>query len=375
MRLFDDVASRVDDPYLRRAVALAERARGQTAPNPLVGCVVVSDDRIVGEGFHQRAGEPHAEVIALSDAGDQVAGSDVYVTLEPCAHHGRTPPCADALIAAGVRRVVIGMPDPSPQASGGAARLREAGIAVEFADDPTPFADLIAGWLNRLHTGLPLVVAKAALSLDGHGAFSFGKRATITGTSGAEVTAMLRGRADAVLVGAATVIADNPSLTVRSPDGSTAEYQPLRVVLVGQHVPSVGSRVFSDSAAPTLVVAGDRAPEELLLGLSGSVDVQRFSASEGLVGALRALGDRGIGEVLVEPGTRLLTALWEQQLIDAFVTVVAGGMAGAGSPPAYAGARDSDSGDLMHLMTPVEAGIVGDVAVTVWCPSRDTATP
>jgi len=372
MRLLDDVASRVEDPYLRHAVALALRARGRTAPNPLVGCVVVADGRIVGEGFHSRAGQPHAEVVALADAGACAAGADVYVTLEPCSHHGRTPPCTEALIAAGVSRVIVGMHDPNPEAAGGAARLAEAGIEVSFAADPTPFAALNAGWLKRLATGRPLVVVKTALSLDGHGAFSSGRRAAITGASGAEVTARLRRRADAVLVGAATVIADDPALTARTSDGLAVEDQPLRVVLVGQHVPSIDSKVFSDSAARTLVLAGDRAPDELLSSLLDVVEVQRFSAGEGLIAAFRALGERGIGEVLVEPGPRLLSALWEQRLIDALVTVVAGGMAGAGSPPPYRGAGDVEDSALRHLMTPVEAGIVGDVAVTVWSPSPGT---
>jgi len=372
MRLLDDVASRVEDPYLRHAVALALRARGRTAPNPLVGCVVVADGRIVGEGFHSRAGQPHAEVVALADAGASAAGADVYVTLEPCSHHGRTPPCTEALIAAGVSRVVVGMRDPNTEAAGGAGRLAEAGIEVSFAADPAPFAALNAGWLKRLATGCPMVVVKTALSLDGHGAFSAGRRAAITGASGADVTATLRRRADAVLVGAATVIADDPALTVRTSDGIAEEHQPLRVVLVGQHVPAIDSKVFSDSAAPTLVLAGDRAPDELLSSLLDVVEVQRFSAGEGLVAAFRALGERGIGEVLVEPGPRLLSALWEQRMIDTLVTVVAGGMAGAGSPPPYRGAGDIEGSALRHLMAPVEAGIVGDVAVTVWSPSPGT---
>ena len=370
MRLFDDVASRVEDPYLARAVALAERGRGATAPNPLVGCVVVRDGRIVGEGFHPRAGQAHAEAFALADAGADAAGAEVYVTLEPCAHHGRTPPCADALIRAGVRRVTIGMHDPYHEAAGGSGRLIEAGIDITWAEDPEPFFELNAGWLKRLATGVPLVVAKTALSLDGHGAFNHGRRASITGTSGGIVTSRLRRRADAVLVGAATVIADDPALTVRLSDGTMAENQPLRVVLVGQHIPGVDSRIFTDGAAPTLVLAGDRAPEELLESLRAVADVQRFSAAEGLSGALRALGDRGISEVLVEPGPRLLSALWEQKLIDALVTVVAGGMAGADSPAPYAGSRDNKGSVLTHLMAPTEAGIVGDVAVTVWCPAQ-----
>ncbi len=187
------------------------------------------------------------------------------------------------------------------------------------------------------------------------------------------VTGRLRRRAEAVLVGAATVIADDPSLTVRHADGTAAEHQPLRVVLVGQHVPSVDSCVFTDGQAPTLVLAGDRAPEGLIGEISKVAEVQRFSAADGVEGALRALGNRGIGEVLVEPGPRLLSALWERRLIDVLVSVVAGGMAGPDSPAPYAGGRDARDSVLTHVLAPVEAGIVGDVSVTLWCPNQDAA--
>ena len=215
VRLFSDVASRVQDPFLSRAVTLAERGRGSTAPNPVVGCVIVTDGRIVGEGFHPRAGDPHAEVFALREAGPDARGADVYVTLEPCSHFGKTPPCADALIAAGLARVIIGMRDPNPGSADGAKRLRAAGIRVEFARDPEPFMALVEGWLKRIAVGIPFVTAKLALSLDAHGAFRAGERAAITGASGAAVTRLLRSAADAVLVSASTVIADDPALTVR----------------------------------------------------------------------------------------------------------------------------------------------------------------
>ena len=145
MRLFDDVCSRVDDPHLARALELAERGRGSTAPNPLVGCVIVREGRVVGEGYHLAAGQPHAEVLALAEAGESARGADVFVTLEPCAHFGRTPPCVDALVRAGVSRVVIGMPDPSSEAGGGATGLRDAGIEVEWARDAEPFRALNRG--------------------------------------------------------------------------------------------------------------------------------------------------------------------------------------------------------------------------------------
>lgn len=371
MRLLSDVASRVEDPYLRHAVVLAERARGATAPNPMVGCVVVRDGRIVGEGYHPRAGEPHAEVFALADAGEEARGADVYVTLEPCRHHGRTPPCTDALIAAGVARVVIGMADPSAEAGGGADVLRAAGIEVAVAADPTPFADLNAGWLKRQATGLPYVTAKVALSLDGRPALAAGQRAAITGMSGAMVTRRLRSGADAVLVGAATVIADDPELTARRPDGSRAEHQPLRVVLVRERVPHADSRIFADAAAPTLVLAADSTPEESLATIPEGVLVERFVERDGILGALRVLGSRGVHDVLVEPGPQLLGALVAADAIDELVTVVAGGFAGAIAPDLYFGEPTAEEDRLLHPFSPVEAGIVGSVSVTVWRPASD----
>jgi diaminohydroxyphosphoribosylaminopyrimidine deaminase/5-amino-6-(5-phosphoribosylamino)uracil reductase len=366
VRLFSDVASRVANPYLAHAAALAESARGATAPNPLVGCVIVREGRNVGEGFHARAGEPHAEVVALLAAGQQATGADVYVTLEPCVHHGRTPPCVDALIAAGVNRVVIGMPDPNPEASGGADKLRAAGITVEFADDVAPFQELNAGWLHRVRTGAPLVTAKVGVSLDAHPAFAAGKRASMTGASGQRVTQRLRAAADAVLVTAATVIADDPALTVRDANGVLADRQPLRVVLVRDHVPQSDARVFIDGAAPTLVLAVG-ANEGLCDFVPASIDVHACSGRP-LADAFAALAERGVGELLVEPGPRLLTALLGEGLVDRLVVVTAGGMAGPDAPQLFLGDAQREGDALATTLRPVEAGIVGEVSVTVWEP-------
>lgn len=365
MRLFSDVSLRVDDPYLAHAAALAERARGRTWPNPTVGCVIVVDGRIVGEGYHPRAGEPHAEVFALADAGSAARGATAYVTLEPCAHHGRTAPCVDALIAAGVGRVVIGMRDPNAEAAGGAEKLTAAGVDVKFAADPRPFALLNEGWLKRLATGAPRVTAKSAVSLDARVAFALGERASITGPSGREITRRLRARADAVLVSSATVVADDPALTVRSADGVVSEHQPLRVVLAREDVPHADARVFTDGAAPTIVLASDRADGRALEALPSGIEIVRWDAEGGLDSAFRALGAHGVGELLVEPGPRLLSALWAEDAIDEYVTVTAGGMAGS-AVPVFLGGADREGDTLVARMRPLEAGIVGDVSVTVW---------
>ncbi|HET6351185.1 MAG TPA: bifunctional diaminohydroxyphosphoribosylaminopyrimidine deaminase/5-amino-6-(5-phosphoribosylamino)uracil reductase RibD [Coriobacteriia bacterium] len=365
MRLLSDVVSWVADPYLRHAASLALRAQGRTAPNPLVGCVVVSDGHIVGEGYHPRAGQPHAEVFALAAAGRLARGADVYVTLEPCAHFGRTAPCADALVAAGVARVIIGMPDPSAEAGGGAQRLSDAGIAVEFADDAGPFEAINEAWLHRVRSGRPFVTVKLALTLDGRLGMQAGERTSITGSDGSIVTRALREAADAVLVGAATVVADDPALTRRDVVGQPAEEQPLRVVLARSVVPHADARVFSDKTAPTLlVVVGDATVPPL----DERVAVTRLAHDASLVDIMLALGTHGVTDLLVEAGGRLFGSLLAEGLIDQLITVTAGGFAGADAPVLPLTATTVTESEIERVLVPVETGIVGDVIATAWRP-------
>lgn len=377
MRLFGDVASRIVDPHLRRAYELALRGAGRTAPNPAVGCVIVSaDGGIVGEGFHPAAGEPHAEVYALRDAGDAAWGASAYVTLEPCNHHGRTPPCTQALVDAGVARVVVGMADPTVQAGGGANVLRSSGVAVEFAGDPAPFEQLNEGWIKRVSSGLPFVVAKAAVSLDACVSMEPGMRSSMTGPYGAEVTAMLRDQADAVLVGASTVAIDNPRLTVRARSGEPdPSSQPTRVVLVGSKMPPAGSALFTDKAASTIVLIPDATLADGWTSAdASSVRIVSYNAAEGLRGVLELLGELGFNEVLVEPGPRLFASLWQEpEALDALLTVTAGGMAGGSGARLYDSDPDGTHGALEHRFVAAEAGIVGDVSVTMWRKSDSTA--
>ncbi len=370
MRLFTDVSETIAEPHLREAFLLAERGRGATAPNPLVGCVIVSPQgAVVGRGFHPQAGQPHAEVFALAEAGERARGATAFVTLEPCAHHGRTPPCADALIAAGVGSVVVGMRDPNPEARGGVERLRASGVEVELADDLSPFEEQNEGWLKRVAAGTPLVRVKLALSLDAKPAFLRGERASITGDSGAEITRRLRAAADAVVVSAATVDADDPALTVRDATGTRAERQALRVVLVREHLPRPDARLFSDGLAPTVVLVPEGRVPEARGVLPHTAIVESYDAERGLEGAFAELGRRGLSEVLVEPGPRLFSAMWVEGLVDELVSVVAGGMAGHDAPSVFGGPEDRLGSALRHVVAPIEAGIVGDVAVTVWRPA------
>lgn len=372
MRLFSDASSDVSDPWLRRAYALAERGRGSTSPNPMVGCVIVHDDGVVGEGWHDHAGGPHAEIVALRAAGETARGADVYVTLEPCNHHGRTPPCAEALIEAGVSTVVIGMGDPNPQvAGGGADALRAAGIQVLFAADPAPFESQNEAWLTHMRTGRPWVRVKTALTLDGRPALAAARRALLTGEEASSLTMRLRAIADAVVVGASTCAIDDPLLTVRQSDGTPAARQPLRVVLARATVPDPAAVVFT-APGPALALVADGVDPSALAPLhAAGVAVETYPSAEGLRGAMAALGRRGVASVLVEAGAGMFTALSEEGIADELVVYHAGGVAGEGAPPLFLGAVHPATDRLRHTFRAVEAGLAGDDAVTVWRPVPD----
>lgn len=373
MRLFGDVAS-VSDPHLASALALAELGRGTTSPNPVVGCVIVADGVVVGEGWHERAGGPHAEIVALNAAGEAARGATVYVTLEPCDHTGRTPPCSRALLRAGVARVVCGMPDPSALAGGGAATLRAGGVAVDFAPDAGPFRDANEAWLHLVATGTPLVRVKTAITLDGHPALAEGVRSQLTGESARDLTMRLRAHADAVMVGAGTVAVDDPALTVRAPDGTPADRQPLRVVLARTVQPPATARLFHDGLGPAVVLVPEHIAVESALAQSGA-RVVSFDISAGMSGAMAALGAHGIAEVFVEAGPRLLTAMLEARLVDELVVYHAGGFAGAVAPPLYVGESQEEPSTLVRTLHCVEAGCAGGDAVTVWRPHAEPEGP
>ncbi len=366
LRLFSDVCSDITDPYLRLACHLAEEGRSGVAPNPLVGCVIVRDGEIVGRGVHLRFGGPHAEAVALAEAGDRASGATAYVTLEPCNHHGKTPPCTQALIAAGISRVVIGMPDIDPEVTGGGADvLREAGVEVEFAEDPSPFEEQNTPWLHRLETGRPWVRLKTAVSLDARTALRDGKRARMSDPVTDTLTMRLRRMADAVLVGARTAEVDDPALTVRDPDGRLAVNQPIRVVLGRNAVPDAGLLTDGKGRAIALV------PQEWASEAPVGVEVLGYDGSEGLLSAIETLGLIGVTHLLVEAAGGLLTAFWERDLIDELVLYHAGGMAGPDAPALFLHPQDPSGETLDTKMRAVETGIVGEDAVTVWRRKED----
>lgn len=320
--------SGLDHAMMARALRLAERGLYTTMPNPRVGCVIAQGERVVGEGWHRRTGEPHAEVFALREAGDAARGATAYVTLEPCAHHGRTPPCADALIAAGVARVVAAIEDPFPAVAGtGLARLRDAGVAVEHGVLADAARELNRGFLSRVQRGRPWVRVKLAMSLDGRTALANGASKWITGEAARADVQRWRARSSAILTGVGTVLADDPQLTVRLPDGIDFS-PPLRVVLDRAARTPAAARV-RDASAPTLIVHGRGASVPGVETLAVAATAGRLD----LDATLRALAQRGLNEVQVEAGPTLSGALVAAGLVDELLLYVAPTLLGdAGRP-------------------------------------------
>jgi diaminohydroxyphosphoribosylaminopyrimidine deaminase / 5-amino-6-(5-phosphoribosylamino)uracil reductase len=303
---------------MRRALELADRGRGKVSPNPLVGAVVVRDGEVIGEGFHAELGGSHAEVAAIDDCrarGGDPAGATIYVTLEPCAHHGRTPPCTDAILAARVARVVIASEDPSEKASGrGPGILRDEGIEVELADGEEAAAARLLNQAFRKHarTGRPLVALKSAVTLDGRVATASGESKWISGEASRELVHRWRAEADAVCVGIGTALADDPLLTAR---GIGATHQPARVVFDSSaRLPLDSALVGSVAEAPLHVVAKPTAPAERVEALRrAGVDVL---TADGLAAALDELGRRRITRILLEGGPTLAGAFADAGELD-----------------------------------------------------------
>ncbi len=306
-----------DRAWMRLALAEAEKGRGAVEPNPMVGAVVVRDGRLLGAGFHGRFGGPHAEVEALAAAGERARGATLYVTLEPCGHHGKTPPCVDAILAAGIARVVVAHQDPFPKVAGrGLARLREAGLEVEVGMLAEPAVELNAPFLKRVFTGLPYVIAKWAMTLDGKTAAEGGDSRWISSVESRALVHEVRGRMDAIVVGIETAIADDPQLTARPP-GPRA---PVRVVLDGRaRLPTTARLVATAPETPTLVVVADAAPEDrrrALRALGCEVLALPGASRPAIVPLLEELGRRGMTNVLVEGGGFVLGAFFDAGQID-----------------------------------------------------------
>lgn len=335
-----------DQDVMRRALEIARRGIGLVEPNPPVGAVIVDNHRRwIAEGFHQQFGQAHAEVNAIAAAGSRTNSAQLFVTLEPCSHHGKTPPCADAVIAAGFRRVVIGCPDPAPHTAGqGIARLRAAGIEVEVLECQTEAQDLIAPFRKLMQRGLPWVCAKWAMTLDGKIAARTGHSRWVSGEASRAEVHRLRGRMDAIMTGSGTVRADDPMLTARPPGPRT----PLRVVFdsLGTSVQPGGSLLSSMAAAPLLVCVTQNAEAAHLQCLQDAgAEVFRTQGDDRLSQVeqvLRELGARQMTNVLLEAGPGLMGSFFDRSLVDEVQIFVAPKIVGGAAAMSPVGGTGHD---------------------------------
>jgi diaminohydroxyphosphoribosylaminopyrimidine deaminase/5-amino-6-(5-phosphoribosylamino)uracil reductase len=302
---------------MRRALSLATLGVGKTSPNPAVGCVIVRDGQIVGEGWHKKAGTPHAEVHALREAGVRAKGADVYVTLEPCSHFGKTPPCADALIEAAVSRVFIAMVDPNPKVSGsGIEKLKSAGIEVASGFLEEECRSINRPFIKHVTTGLPYLTLKSAMTLDGKTATSRGDSRWVTGEQARNHVHKLRGISDAIMVGVGTLIVDDPQLTCRIDGG----LDPIRVIVDSSlRIPLNSALLTLDSTAPTIIATISDDKERITQIEATGAEVLICAVTDGmldLIDLLRKLGAMGVQSVLLEGGATLAGSFLRQRLID-----------------------------------------------------------
>lgn len=388
-----------DQGHMAHALDLAQRARGRTHPNPMVGCVLAHAETVVGEGYHPRHGMPHAEVYALHAAGAAARGATAYVTLEPCHHFGKTPPCTQALIQAGVSRVVAAMLDPDPRVSGrGAAALQAAGIAVDVGLMELESRRLNRPYLTHRITGRPMVTLKAAATLDGKIASSGGETQWITGESARRHVHQVRDEIDAIVVGIGTIRADDPQLTTRltgvAPDWGSKD--PLRVILDSMARTPLGARVLSKEvlerpgepgaiAAPTIIAATTLAPPQHVEKLQqAGAEVLLLEPSDGLVplpALLDELGRRGVCHVLVEGGPQVNWSFLEHQLVDRVMLYLSLRLIGGVQTPGFiagpGAARLADAWpvrDLQVAQVGEDLLLTGDLKPAPWEETRREET-
>lgn len=320
--------------FMERALNLALLAKGQTSPNPLVGCVIVKDNQIAGEGYHVKAGTPHAEINALQSAGDKAEGAYVYVTLEPCSHYGRTPPCTDALIKAGVKKVFISMLDPNPLVNGvGVRKLQDAGISVETGLLAEQAHKLNEPYIKAITRKLPFVLYKCALTLDGKTAVSSGDSKWITSQQSRKYSHYLRSVSDVIMVGSQTVLNDNPLLNCRLEKGR----DPVRLIVDGALTLPPDSQVLSSSASPCIIAVTQAADQNKIACLKKKINVEIWqypvSRFVPLPSLMQDLVSRGFNNVLLEGGGILAGKMLEEKLIDKIEFIYAPKLAGSGSSP------------------------------------------
>ena len=352
---------------MRAALALARRSLGRTWPNPAVGCVIVRDGRVIARGRTRDGGRPHAEADALAQAGEAARGATVYVTLEPCSHHGKSPPCADALVRAGVARVVSALEDPDPRVKGqGHARLKDAGIAVDVGEAATEAAEINAGFLMRVREGRPLFHLKLATSLDGRIATASGESKWITGADARANGQRLRATHDAILIGAGTAEADDPELTCRLP--GLAGYSPVRVILDSKARLSPASKLALSAAKTPVWLVCTEAPRSDALRTAGVEIIQVHAGPDGRVdisATAHALAGRGLTRVLIEGGGQVAAAFLKAGLVDRLSSYRAGVLLGGDSRSAV-GDLGLDKLDFAPRFSLVSRRLVGTDTLESW---------
>ena len=331
--------------YMQRALALARQALGRVSPNPAVGAVLVRSGRVVGEGYTQPPGGPHAEIVALGQAGEAARGAALYVSLEPCCHHGRTPPCTEAIIAAGVAEVHLATLDPDPNVNGsGRDQLAAAGIAVHVGEGEEEARRLNEAYIKHRTTGLPFVIAKFAASLDGRIAAASGDSRWISGPQSRQWAHEQRATMDAIMVGVNTILVDDPQLTAR-PGGQESERQPLRVVADSHGRTPASARVLQ-GPGEALIATSDRSDPSWRQAIEAAGAEVLVLPSDGdsldLTALLRALAERGVLSLLAEGGGILLGSLFDQGLVDKVQVIIAPLIIGAAEAPAAVAGRGAE---------------------------------
>jgi len=349
---------------MRLALELAARARGRTSPNPLVGAVIVKDGEIVGRGYHQKAGTPHAEVHALREAGDMARGAAMYVTLEPCSHYGRTPPCSQAVVDAGLAGVYVAMEDPNPKVSGrGIQQIRDAGIKVEVGILQEEARRLNEIFIKYITAKRPFILLKTAMTLDGRIAARTGHARWITGPEARQKAHQIRDEYDAILVGVNTVLADDPELTCRLPDAGGDD--PIRLILDSRARTPLSARILQvESTAPTVIVTTDLAPEENLTRLKATgTEIITVPSREGRVNLpelLAELGRREISSLLVEGGSEVSAAFLNAALVDKVLWFIAPKLIGGKDAPGPVGGAGAERMDEALALRDMTWGQIGN---------------
>ena len=363
----------MDEKYMAEALAIAQYARGRTSPNPMVGAVVVRDGRIVGQGWHRQAGTPHAEVHALQQAGELARGATMYVTLEPCSHHGRTGPCTEAVIAAGIKKVIVAMTDPNPLVAGqGIQKLRAAGIEVVEGVMAKEAAEINEVFIKWISTNIPFIVLKSAMSLDGKIAAHTGHSQWITGSKSREFVHQLRDCYDEILVGIGTVLADNPSLTTRlEPQGKN----PVRIIVDSKARIPLDAQVITDGL-PTIVAVTTEAPQEKLEALRAlGITILTTEAKQGRVDLRRLfeiLGQQKITSILIEGGASINATVFAENLVDKINWFIAPKIIGGTGAPGPVGGIGIADVNQATLFEDIKMESIGeDILISAYLRNRE----